>query len=373
MIKFVLSSNNINNNELKVDNMKILFVDNIDDADIVIGDVSVGDNNMFEPEPKVVIDLAKANVLNKLIVTFGYDLQLADQRAYENNIKINEFGLHILPDVEDYLEDRNINNQPYNGDFLYENTHGNGMIFLNNSIINIYDDNIEKVIETSIILHKKNNNQFIDYSKFDFFNNDDEVNDYINIHYKDLTIFNQIKISDKLSKSQLNEEEKKNNYLIGDDVFFISIDEENTILKEKLLINRAECNKKVNINNNTPAEFGKQTNYDLNKVMMKNNAYAEQSNSFQANLKRMPLENSAVDTGSLYEVVLNIESGGKGIVNVSENISREQDTYKYLKEKQKEGKLDIIINGTNQKMTNKLNKLLIIKKENNKNYNIDRN
>lgn len=353
MIKVFISGNNE-----RIKNNHIISVTKIEYADIVIGDVSIGDNNTFEPNPKVIIDLAKANSLNKLIVTFGYDLKLADERAQKLGIKTNEFGLHILPNVEKHLKDRNSSNEIYKGDFLYENTHGNGMIFLNNSIVNIYDDNIDKVIESSIALYIKNIDKNINYSKLKFFNNEQEVNDYINTHYKDLEVFNQIKISDKLSKNELSEEEKRNNYLIGDDVFFISTDNQGTLLKEKLLISRDKSNKKFNINNNTPAEFSEQTSYDLNKVMMKNNDYAEQSKTFQANLKRMPLENIAVDAGSLYELVLSLESGGKGVVNVSKNINKEKEVYKYLKEKQKEGKLDIIIDGTNQEMSEKLNNLL---------------
>jgi len=359
MIKIYLS-----NVENPPSHNKILYVDNIDKADIIIGNVSVGKNNLFEPEHKVIIDIATANAKNKKIITFGYDLQLANERACDNNIKINELGLYILPQVENYLNDRNIHDDLYFGDFFYENIKGNGMIFLNNSIINIYDNNIKKVLETTIAFYQYQNNKKVDFSNFDFFNNEDEINNYININYKDSPIFNQLKISDKHIEFKLTKEEKNKNYLIGDDVFFIiKNNKTNKLLTEELLLQRVQSNHMVNIENNIPAEFGEKTNYNLNKVMNKNNSYAKGSKTFQANLKKMPLEKSAVDSGSLYEIVLNIESGGKGIVNVSNNIYKQKELYKYLIEKKKENKLDIIINASNNKMTNKLKKLLTKEKK----------
>lgn len=281
---------------------------NIVESDIVVEDISAKDY-LFEPSIEAVYNIAFAQSRNKKIITFGLMEEKIKEKLLVTDIRENENNLLILKDVELVFDGENCDV----GDFLYENVYGNGMLVYNNSILNIYDDYLEKILEVAYCYV----NEDVDFTLLKEFKGFADVNAYINKVYEDIDVYTQKKLPEEKNFSE-SQEDKDLCYLIGPDVFCVSNVKDDELLKLSLLRDRKAHSKALGINSETPLEFGEETSYNLGEVIKGNNRLARVCNLFTANLITMPLEKEMVDSGSLYEVFLNLFMGGSGVINVSE-------------------------------------------------------
>lgn len=305
------------------DNIKIIeknnfkITDNIQERDIVLVNTQRDKSCNFEIPIKNTLILSEAESLNKFIINYGFDFEKAEERADNFGIVKNEYNLNVLKNRKKFIDNKKINL----GNFFYENVDGNGMIFSNEAILNIYNKNLNTVlnlINDLISSNPKNNVRTL---------NETLNRNYENSHYQQR---NFDKIFTEYNLDDLNL--KESTYLIGDDVFFIGKHKEKKIsMKEFLLNKRIDSFNKYNKNKRViPFELCE--NKTLNELISGNNSLAKYSKTFIANLHTMPLEKNRVDTGSLYEINLNLKMGGKGIIHVDENINKNIELKKYLEE-----------------------------------------
>jgi len=329
----------------------IEVTNNIEKADVLLANIDIYKNNMFEPNPIIIKDIAFIQSKNLPIVTYGFNRSVAEVSGNVFGLEEDEFGLSILRDVITTINGKEGNY----GDFLYENRYGNGMIVYNNAIINIYDDNLGDIIEVVYCLINEGS---IKESKLRSFDNIEGINEYINGTYKEVPIFEKRKLTNEreniFQETEIKDLENTC-YLIGPDVFYVSESKvsKGELIKVDLLNDRIAANNKNQVKSITPMELGEKTEYDLAKVINGNNTLAKRCPMFTANLPKMPLETSAVDSGSLYEIVLNVNSGGFGVVNIEDDIA--EDVKKYLINHKS---ISVLIEATNEQMSDKLTSMI---------------
>jgi hypothetical protein len=361
----------------KCKKLNLKQVKSVDKSNIFLGNIGINGSNNFEPSVKTVFNTAKAHSKEIPVLLYGYDTKLADERGKKLGIIKNEIGLSILKEVEKvipYNSDRINKKIKIISDFLYENLHGNGMLVYNKNFINVYDNSVLDSLEILAAVNSIQNKKSIIFDKF---KNLKEMDNHLEKFYNQSNIYQQIKLNEldeniiddnkKREINKIKEELKNKSYMIGDDVFYIS-ELNGQISKQYLLNERTRYMSKEGIETIIPCEFGETTKYDLSKVIEGNNNYAKYSKCFSANLHTMPLEKSAVDSGSLYEIALNLFMGGYGVINIDNKWKSIKGLESFLKQHKK--RLIILENASNEEMAkslkkldNKLNKNINIKEE----------
>lgn len=314
---YYYSKHHLNDDIKVIEKYNLKITNNIKERDIVLVNTQRDKNYNFEIPIKNTLILSEAESLNKFIVNFGFDFEKSEERAKNFGIIKNNLDLNILKNRKKFIENKKINL----GNFFYENVDGNGMIFSNENILNIYNKNLNNILTTILNLISKT--QETNIQKL----NETLNHNYETSHYKQRN-YETIFYENYLEELDL----KSSTYLIGDDVFFISKHKEKNIsMKEFLLNNRIGSFEKYN-NNKCVIPFELCENKTLNELISGNNSLAKYSKSFIANLHTMPLEKNRVDSGSLYEVNLNLKRGGFGIVHVDENIFKNIELKKFLED-----------------------------------------